>query len=193
MWWDARAAAAAALTIMLGAVSPVTEVEASPLVFGSTAAQSCYESARFGSGVSGLRDCDAALRDETLSRRDESATYVNRGIIYNRARRFPEAIDDFNAALDIDPDLGPAFLNRGNTYFFQRAFEQALADYNRSIELGTRNLHAAYFNRGLIFDLQGDRDAARADFERSLELKPDFQPAAAKLAAYDGTPLPEAE
>lgn len=167
------------LTVLTAGASPVPAAET---VFGNSDAQTCFEGARYGGGSNGEESCDRALRSATLTKKNRAATLVNRGIIYNRTRRLEKAVADFNAALDIDPQLGEAYLNRGNSRFFQKRMDAAKADYDRAIELRSRDLHAAYFNRGLVYEVLQDKAAARADFEAALRIKPDFVAAQAKLS-----------
>ncbi len=181
MGWMMRQAAAAVLIggSFMGAAGGA---QAAAVVFGSTSAQNCYEAAQFGTATSGLRECDDALREGALTARDRAATLVNRGILHNRAKDYDQAIVDFNAALAMDGDLGPAFLNRGNSYFFMKDLTNALADYDRAIELESRDLHSAYFNRGLVYVKRGDNERALDDFRMALEIKPDFVAAEAVIA-----------
>lgn len=154
----------------------------SKIVFGSDNATACYREARFGTGfMAGLRACDAALAEETLARRDRLATRINRGVLLNRAKRYDEALAEFNAVIEAQPNIGEAYLNRGNTHFFRRAFDSAETDYSKAIELETRDLHAAYYNRGLVREAQARVAEALSDYRASLAAKPDFLPAAARL------------
>ncbi len=175
------------LVVMLIAVAAMVPASAytATLIFGNSDAQRCYEEARFGNGTAAVRACNNALRDGALSRRDTAATYVNRGILFNRAKRYADAIEDFNQAIGINPALGPAFLNRGNSYFFRKDFPAAMADYERAIDLETGELHAAYFNRGLVQEIRGNQEAALADFREALRIAPDFLAAQARIEYYE--------
>ncbi len=178
---------AALLTALSMGASPNAQAQTGAVtVFGNTDAQICFQEARFGTSTSvGLGACDEALRFSSLSIRDRVATLVNRGILFNRARRFDDAITDFNEAMRLDPAKGEAYLNRGNSYFFKKNFPAALADYDRAIELDTHDLHAAYFNRGLVLEAMNRFEEALEAYERSLEIRPEFVPAAARASAVE--------
>ncbi len=175
------------LALLAVVAAPAAFAQQTSVVFGNTDAQTCYQEARFGVGVSaGLGACDKALRDTLLSRTDRIATLVNRGILLNRAKRYQDAIGDFNTAITLEPRSGEAFLNRGNSHFFLRDFDAALVDYERAIELGTRDLHAAHFNRGLVLEVMARPEEALEAYRRSLEVRPDFLPAAARAEQLAG-------
>ena len=65
-------------------------------VFGSPAAVTCFEQADAGS--TDPKSCDQALQDPDMLERDRASTYVNRGIIYNTARKVNLALADFAAS-----------------------------------------------------------------------------------------------
>ena len=142
-------------------------------IFGNSDAQECYMATRLdGGGAIDL--CTKALKDGGLSARDRSATLINRGINLSQAGQHTKALEDYAAALAINPDLAEAFLNRGNTYVFLGRFDTAVEDYSMAIELETRKLHAAYFNRGLAYEGLKNLESAFADFSKALELSPEW-------------------
>lgn len=169
----------------LGFLAVLPSANAAVSVFGSTKAQECFEGAEVGRKDAGLRECDEALGEPQLLASDRAATYVNRGIIYNRIRKLDLALDDFNEAIEIDAELGEAYLNRGNTYFFQRAFEEALSDYSKAVEFGTTEPQVAYFNRALVYEVMKRYAEAKVDLLASLEVDPEFGPARERLAVIE--------
>lgn len=171
-----RAAVCAA--VILGATSASAQMAVT--TFGATDAQACYEDARSERETS-TDNCDAALAGQALTRRDRLATYVNRGVVNNRARRLTEALADFSAALDADPTLGEAWLNRGNARFLAGQYDLAVADYEKSLDASLSKPWVAWYNIGLAREAQKDARAARTAYERALEINPDFGPAKNKL------------
>jgi tetratricopeptide (TPR) repeat protein len=152
--------------------------------FGSSVARDCFQNAQAGTKDSGLDSCNKALTDQ-LSDRDRAATYVNRGIIYNRTRQLDLALSDFGAALQLNQQLAEAYLNRGNTHFFRREFDAAGADYGKAIELKCANLEIAYYNRALIEEITGKYDDATSDLKSALAIKPDFKDATQQIAEVE--------
>ena len=167
------------------ALSPATvHAQMSISTIGATDAASCYENAN--NDLS--RDagpCDEALGDANLTRGDRKKTLVNRGIIHNRAGDLQAAVDDFNAALDIDDSLAEAFLNRGNSYFLAGQHQTALEDYRTALDLGVNKPWAAWYNIGLAYEGLKQKDDAREAYRQSLAMNPTFTQAQLKLAALD--------
>lgn len=169
---------------MLGVAASMMTASASAQLsittFGATDAQACYEDARNDRETS-TDNCDAALAGQTLTKRDRLATYVNRGVVNNRAGKLTDALADFNAALDGDATLGEAWLNRGNARFLGGQYDLAVADYQKSLENNLSKPWVAWYNIGLAREAQKDARAARTAYERALEINPDFGPAKDKL------------
>lgn len=159
--------------------------EAAVSTFGSSVARECFENAQTGTKDAGLEACSKALGQEGLSARDRAATLVNRGIIYNRTRQLDLGLKDFDAALQLNPELGEAYLNRGNSHFFRREFDAAAADYSRAIDLKCSDLHVAYYNRALVAEVTGRFDDATTDLKSALAIKPDFKDANAQMAEVE--------
>lgn len=152
--------------------------------FGATDAQGCFEDAR--SDVTTTVDrCDAALRGQTLTKRDRLATLVNRGIVLNRAGRLDDALADFNAALEKDPSLSEAWLNRGNAQYLRGQYDLAIADYEKSLETDLSKPWVAWYNIGLAREALKDARGARTAYERALEINPEFSLAKEKLGLND--------
>jgi len=169
------------LLAALAALSPVAaSAQMAVTTFGATDAQLCYEAARddFSQDSSA---CDAALKSQAMSGRDRIATYVNRGVVLNRAGSLDDALADFNRALEEDEDLAEAFLNRGNTYFLMRRYDDAIADYEASLSFDLPKAHVAWYNIGLAHEAKKDAVKAREAYRMALEINPDFGPARKKL------------
>jgi tetratricopeptide (TPR) repeat protein len=148
--------------------------------FGATDAAACYENAN--SEFSGdTKPCDKAIKDMGLTRGDQMKTYVNRGIIHNRNLDLDAAIDDFNAALEIDDALAEAYLNRGNSFFLGGRFDDAFAEYETALANDISKPWAAWYNIGLTHDAKKQPAKAREAYAKALALKPDFIPAQQKL------------
>ncbi|MEO1240674.1 MAG: tetratricopeptide repeat protein [Pseudomonadota bacterium] len=149
---------------------------------GATDAAACYRAAN--DQLSSDTDaCDRALRDQQTTRGDRLKTLINRGIIHNRNNAVQAAIDDFNAALEIDDASAEAYLNRGNSWFRAGRYEDALTDYKRALALEVSKPWAAWYNIGLVHDARGDSDSAQQAYETALTLNPNFSLAQQKLAS----------
>ncbi|MEX0643936.1 MAG: tetratricopeptide repeat protein [Parvularculaceae bacterium] len=171
--------------VFLGALAAglvCTQVDAMQMVttFGTSDASQCFQNAnsRYSTDVG---PCDRALKS-LLSSRDKKATLVNRGIIHRKSGDLQLALDDFNAALEIDPDLAEAYLNRGTVYFQAGQADAAIADYQKALDLGTSRPWAAWYNIGLAYEEKNDKAKALEAYAKALESNPSFAPAREKLA-----------
>lgn len=171
------------IALLAAALTPSAALsQVAVTTFGATDAQRCFEAARddYSTDVS---DCDEALKTAAMAPRDKIATFVNRGIVLNRAGRLEDALADFNAALEKDGGLAEAFLNRGNTYFLMRRYDEAIADYQASLDHELAKSHVAWYNIGLAQEAKNDPVKAKEAWRMSLEINPDFGPARQKLGA----------
>lgn len=169
------------IAYLLAGLAPVAAAaQMSVTTFGATDAQRCFERATSETSVD-VSSCDTAIDSRAMNRRDRIATYVNRGVIYNRAGKVGLAYKDFNAALAEDPGLAEAFLNRGNSYYLLERYREAIADYERALGNNLAEPWVAWYNIGLAYEGLNDPVKARSAFRTSIELRPDFGPALAKL------------
>ncbi|MEQ8179404.1 MAG: tetratricopeptide repeat protein [Amphiplicatus sp.] len=167
-------------SVFAGAAAPAA-AQLAITTFGSTDAKACYDDANDGF-TADAENCDKALRTQAMTSRDRQATRVNRGIVYNRAGRYADAIADFDAALDDDPDLAEAWLNRGNSLLLTGRADEALENYQAALDYGISKKHVAWYNIGLVYEKKKDTAKAREAFEKALEASPEFALAQQKLA-----------
>ncbi len=81
------------------------------------------------------------------------------------------AIDDFTAAIRLDPRDAEAYCARGAVYGSAvRDFNKAIADFTEAIHLDSL-LAKAYYDRGKAYEAAGKKAEAERDFERARELK----------------------
>ena len=102
-----------------------------------------------------------------------AAWYVNRGNLYQDLQKYELALDEYNQAIEINPNYAMAYYNRGVLYYDQKKYELALADWNKAIELNP-NFTDAYYNRGNLYFNQQKYELALADWNKAIELNPNF-------------------
>ena len=101
--------------------------------------------------------------------------WFNRGLHYAHEERWAEAIDDFDRAIALQPELGVLYLQRGMARW--RGSDEAadaraaVLDYTRAIELGADEGDALRWRAEALAFLD-DHHAALADAERVLALDP---------------------
>ena len=86
--------------------------------------------------------------------------------------KYQQAIDNFNEAIELDPEYADVYNNRGVAYAILGDNDQAIADFNKVLEIEPNDTQA-YLNRGLTYKTLGQINEAIIDYERALELSTD--------------------
>ncbi len=111
----------------------------------------------------------------------EKYAHYELGNFYYSSDRYSEAIPEFEKAIALDPDYGPAFNMLGYTYAGAGDYEKAEAAFLRYIAAnpGDANpidsLAELYLHRG-------DLDKAASKYREALDVRPDFTSACSGLA-----------
>jgi beta-barrel assembly-enhancing protease len=118
---------------------------------------------------------DEQIQSATLriARAPTADNYWFRGEAYLQAKRFAEAILDFDKALALAPDNSNYLFSRGNAKTGARNFDAAIADYASSIRLNPR-FTAAFAGRANAFREMGDTAAALRDYDAALAINPRY-------------------
>jgi tetratricopeptide (TPR) repeat protein len=124
-------------------------------------------------GEAGIKACTALIEAGTHSADVMAIAYHNRGLEYFKQRNYEQAINDYSAAVSLNPGYADAYNNRGNAYHIKHDYERALADFDRAIALAPR--HAlAYNNRGIVHEDRGEAELAIQDYSRAIEINPGY-------------------
>ncbi|MFH1125870.1 MAG: AAA family ATPase [Candidatus Altiarchaeota archaeon] len=111
--------------------------------------------------------------DEGLSLEHE---YHNLGNDYYKIGEFDKAIEHYNKALEIRPDLLETYFNRGLAYTRKGFYDKAIEDLTKVIELNP-NLAEAYYTRGLVYEYKQDYNQAIVEYNKALEVDPNYSKA----------------
>ena len=177
-------------TILLAAATAIVTLgapAASAYTFtvGGTRATACYNAATNGLATDeALRTCDGALAEDALSAHDRASTYVNRGALYIGRGTSERAMQDFDAALAIEPDNADAHANRGVALLNLQNFQEAIAELNRGISGQPTRPERAYFARARAHEETGDIRGAYNDYRAATQLAPSWEPARLELARF---------
>ena len=87
--------------------------------------------------------------------------------------RLEEALQRYESAILLVPDLAPGHLNRGNVLLATGDMNGALEAFDRAIALDP-DYAAAHYNKGLALMRCGRHGDARAAFEAAISWKPNF-------------------
>ena len=99
-------------------------------------------------------------------------TYNERGELTADAQRTDEALQDFNAAIAIDPECSQAIHNRGVLLAQRNQYAAALRDFNRVIELNP-TVGIAYRNRAELLAALDRMEEAVADYSEAIQTLPE--------------------
>ena len=160
------------------------------IVQGRGHAAKCYGYAVSGNtGTrSAIQTCDAAFSDY-LSKKDEAATYVNRGVLHMRKGDQIRASEDYEAALSIDPDLTEAHVNYSASLIRQEKYNDALDAIEKALSDPESKIRPeALYNRAIIFHQKEDYPRAYRDLRAALVLRPNWKPAVERLENYEVRP-----
>jgi tetratricopeptide (TPR) repeat protein len=98
---------------------------------------------------------------------------TQRGRALASSKDYPQAIDSFNRAIEIDPGYAPAYHGRGLAYLDQGDRDRAIADFGEAIRLAPSDARARY-HRGVAYSRAGDYDRALTDFGEAIGLNPGY-------------------
>jgi len=99
--------------------------------------------------------------------------YHNLGNDYYKIGEFDKAIEHYNKALELRPDLLETYFNRGLAYTRKQMYDKAIEDLNKVIELNP-NLAEAYYTRGLIYEYKQNYDKAIEEYDRAIQVDPKY-------------------
>ena len=178
----AGAAAAIVLLAQAGAA------RASVTVIGGGLAEACSKAAIAGQSDYRFEQlCTHSLESEMLPPRDRAGTYVNRGIMKLRRMDWAGAVQDFDVAARLKPDLGEVYVNRGAALVGEHRFADGLRDLNKSLEIGIDEPAKAYYNRALAYEGLDDVKSAYFDYQKAVELSPEWDAPKQELTRFHVT------
>jgi TonB family protein len=97
---------------------------------------------------------------------------------------FPQALADFDKAIELQSDKPALFIGRGRTRMAMKSYDFAVADLDKAIALDP-NSSFAYFLRGAANEKLGDKAKAKADYAAALERDKANEAARASLKAIE--------
>jgi tetratricopeptide (TPR) repeat protein len=121
-----------------------------------------------------------SIWQDTLAKRPQSArAHNNFGMALADGRQFDQAIEEFRAALAIEPDyddasynLGLAYYDLGNALTGRGQLDQAAIQYQNALALDP-NRAEAHNNLGILLARAGRVDEAIEHFRKGVAIKPD--------------------
>ena len=98
-------------------------------------------------------------------------TLLNRANSYDNKGEYDRAIQDYDKAIELNPNDAEAYNNRGVAYENKEEYDRAIQDFDKAIELNPNDAEA-YRNRGIAYEHKEEHDRAIQDFDKAIELDP---------------------
>ena len=99
--------------------------------------------------------------------------YCNLGISKAKAMDFIGAIENFNKAIELNPNFSLPYEHRGNVKLILKDYFGAITDYNNAIKIDSLN-YGPFTMRGNVKKLLEDYYGAIADYTKAIELNPNY-------------------
>jgi len=96
------------------------------------------------------------------------------GSAYRAKDEVNKAMESYQRAVEINPNLPDAYLGLAATYFMSEKVDEAIKYFKKAIELNPKHV-AAYYNLGSLYEYNGQIDEAITSFEKTVEIDPNFK------------------
>jgi len=116
----------------------------SALAFLGLGAALCRQG-KYNEAITILTECTNYLEGEALAR-----THFNRGVAYRGLKDYKKAIEDYDKAIEINPQYAKAYNNRGVAYGKLKEYKKAIEDFDKAIKINPQYA-AAYNNLGKAY------------------------------------------
>lgn len=110
----------------------------------------------------------------TLVAQNSADDLFDQGLTKSRQGDFRGAIDDYTAALQINPNFSLAYNNRGNARSRLKDYQGAINDFTQAIQInrnwGNLGIASAYNNRGNAYAALGELQRGIVDYNQAIRL-----------------------
>ena len=94
--------------------------------------------------------------------------YIERGIYHRQTtKNYPEAIKNFNKAIELKPNAYNVYCYKADAYGFQGQYKLAIETCNKAIQINSSRADA-YYQRGRYYARLGEQQNALRDLEKAL-------------------------
>lgn len=93
------------------------------------------------------------------------------GDTYQRSKNYDLAIQEYNRAIQLDPDYARGYQRVSVSYHAKGEYQQAIQNLDRAIEIEPDNSRY-YFNRGLAYFMLEEYSNALEDYNSAIRLNP---------------------
>lgn len=112
------------------------------------------------------------LAETVFSKLDSAESYLVFGSLRLAGKQFTDAIQDFSAAVSLNPRLPLLHSQLGNAYFYSGDREQAKREFAEELKINPRDFNANY-RLGRLLREDGNLVDAAVRIQTALQLRPD--------------------
>jgi hypothetical protein len=116
--------------------------------------------------------CQVPFPNEPIAN-DPAEAHINQGSAWMQFDRVPEAMLQFEEALQLNPDSVEAHYNLGGTLIRTGRMAEAMHQYEETLRLNPE-IAEAHNNLGVLLAQAGRWAEAKGHYEAALRIKPDF-------------------
>lgn len=116
-----------------------------------------------------IEACTALLGSAFSNPALDAEAYAARALAYSLKGLYDRSIEDYDAAIKLNPSFAAALNNRAWAYFRSGRPDQALPDVEKSLRINPGSQHA-WDTRAHIRQLNGDFAGALRDYEMAIHL-----------------------
>lgn len=95
--------------------------------------------------------------------------YKHRGNAYYQKKQYPQAVNEFTKAIEVDHDYLEAYYNRGLAYYDLNLYYKAIVDFDMVLMLNS-DVREAYFSRGLAYSKVNKLKLALVDVKKAADM-----------------------
>jgi Flp pilus assembly protein TadD len=158
-----------ALALALGIVGCSSPLFAFSAIGFRAALENCLNSNL--SSPDRIGACNEVIYANVLSSRTRARVIASRGNAYFASTNLGNALDDYNRAIELDPELQAALVNRGVTLLRLGKCEQAMSDFS-TVHSHDAHSWQALYGRGVCKAKAGDQAGAQSDQAAAAAINP---------------------
>ena len=111
--------------------------------------------------------CTGAIESGQLSDQELAIALSNRGLAYFNNSAYDQSIRDYDRAIGLQPNYGPALARRANALLETRQYDRALADYEAATQVDPKFVSER--SKGFLFFYLGHMTQSAETFEKYMQ------------------------
>lgn len=95
--------------------------------------------------------------------------YIVNGDVHFQSRQYDKAIENYQKAIEINPDNDRAHHKLGIVYFNLGLYATAIENYTKAIDINPNKIEA-YHGRGIVYGMQSEYQKSITDLTKALQI-----------------------